>query len=152
MHMPNSENPIKKDTLFGLKNNSTACFRSFFLLDCVGALLTALMLALVLARFEPLFGMPSKVLYILAAVACAFATYSGFCYFFVARNWKPYLQLIALANLAYCLATFGLVLHYRHTLSALGWVYFGVEITVIGLLVHRELICASGADKNSGFR
>jgi hypothetical protein len=42
------------------------------LIDSLGALLSALILGLVLTRWESVFGMPKRVLYFLAAIAAVF--------------------------------------------------------------------------------
>jgi hypothetical protein len=44
-----------------------------FLVDAIGALLTAFFLFSILAQFESFFGMPSKILYLLSGIAfCLF--------------------------------------------------------------------------------
>lgn len=113
--------------------------RRLFLVDAAGAALTAVMLGFVLARFEPYFGMPVPVLYVLAAVAGAFVVYSACCYGFLKGDRRPYLRIIALANLVYCCMTVGLVLYYYSRLTALGVLYFSLELLVIACLVYVEL-------------
>ena len=113
--------------------------KQLFLLDGLGALLTAFLLGIVLVRLEPVIGMPAHLLYMLSAVACVFAVYSFSNVLFPKANWRPYLIAIAIANLVYCCLTLGLMIYLRHELSTLGKVYFTLEIAVIIGLVSMEL-------------
>jgi hypothetical protein len=88
-----------------LKNVS---YKNIFLIDGMGAVLTALLLSQLLARLVPVFGMPSAILYPLAAIAACFAIYSLLCHLLVKKNWKPFLRGIAVANTLYCLTDIGL--------------------------------------------
>ncbi len=120
-------------------DNLTSNPKRLFLLDSLGALLTAFLLGVILARFEAHFGMPAKVLYSLSALACVFALYSMVCYFWVRSQWRPFLKAIALANLTYCLLTIGLVVSFYQSLTILGILYFSGELIVIGVLSYIEL-------------
>ena len=51
-----------------------------FLVDGLGAMYSAAMLGLVLARFEKIFGMPKSTLYPLAFLALLFSVYSFGCF------------------------------------------------------------------------
>jgi hypothetical protein len=112
--------------------------KNIFLLDSVGAFLTAFLLGFVLIQFQDAFGMPQKILYILSAIALLFATYSLCCYLFVANKWHYYLNIIMIANTLYCCLTTGLIIYYFHKLTALGLTYFILEIVVILFLVYLE--------------
>ncbi len=113
-------------------------YRNFFLLDGIGAIVTAFMLAVVLGNFQPIFGMPNEILYWLAGAAVCFAFYSFSCYLFLKGNWKPFLQVIAIANTAYCLMTLMLGIVHRECLTLLGAGYFVGEIIVVMTLVRFE--------------
>lgn len=106
---------------------------TIFLLDGIGALVTAGLLLLILTRFEPLFGMPRNALRGLALMAFVYGVYSFTCY--LARNrWRPYLQIIALANLTYCLITLGLILVNYRQVTWVGVAYFvGETILILSL-------------------
>ena len=117
---------------------SNLSFKQVILIDGIGALVTALLLSLVLAQFEAVFGMPKQTLSILAAIACCFAIYSWFGYFFVDLNWRPYLKGIALANILYCLTTLVLVIYLYQSLTWLGVAYFLGEMGIILTLVYVE--------------
>jgi hypothetical protein len=83
-------------------NKMTVAPKQLFLMDSLGAVLSALLLGMVLTRFETAFGMPKKVLYFLAGLACICAVYSFSNYWRMKENWRSYLQAIAIANLLYC--------------------------------------------------
>ncbi len=113
------------------------------LLDGLGALLTLLFLIGILVPFEAYFGMPKNVLYSLAIVAGLFAIYSLGSYFFLKKNWSPFLRGIAVANLLYCVATLGLVVYHFEKLTVLGVGYFLLEMVIIVVLVVVELRVSS---------
>ena len=102
--------------------------KSLFLIDSLGGLLSALLLGVVLARFEAIFGMPQKVLYFLSCFAGVYATYSFVSYWLMKENWRPYLKGIAIANGLYCCLTIGLVIYHRKALTHWGLSYFLLEI------------------------
>jgi len=113
---------------------SNLTYRRLILIDGIGAVITALMLSQVLARFESVFGMPKKILFVLAGIAAGFAVYSILCHLLVRENWKPYLRGIAAANTGYCIVTLGLIINLFNTLTYLGIAYFvGEIILVLGL-------------------
>lgn len=112
--------------------------KKLLLLDGVGALTTALLLSQVLARFEPLFGMPKNVVFILSGVAGCFALYSITCHLIIKNNFERYLKVIITANLIYCVATCGLVIFHIQTLTWFGIAYFSGEIIIISMLVLAE--------------
>ena len=117
--------------------------KTLFLLDGIGALLSALFLGTVLVRFEAFFGMPRVVLYPLATIAGGFAVYSFCCYAFVIQNRPVFLRVIATANLLYGCVTVGLLVLYHQELTLWGWGYFLGELMIIGLLVALEFKAAS---------
>ena len=117
--------------------------KKIFLIDSFGALLSAFLLGVVLVRFESTFGMPRKVLYFLSITACIFAIYSFMSYLLIKENWKPYLKIIAFANLIYCCLTIGLTLYFNKEVTNLGLIYFLAEVSVVITLAIIELKSAS---------
>ena len=117
--------------------------KRLFLIDSLGAFLTAFLLGVILTRYEAYFGMPGKVLYPLSILAFVFCLYSMGCYFWVRSHWRPFLKAIALANLTYCLLTTGLVVSLYQSLTILGILYFSGELIVIGVLTYIELSAVS---------
>lgn len=118
-------------------NNLT--YKKLFLIDGIGAIVTALLLSQVLGRFEPFFGMPKPTLLILAAIAGCFAVYSLSCYWLVRKNESSFLLVIAIANTLYCILTAGLVFSLSNHLTFFGIAYFIGEIIVVMSLVGIEL-------------
>jgi nucleoside recognition membrane protein YjiH len=118
--------------------------RKLFLIDGFGAVLSAILLGLVLTSFKPWFGMPVKVLYILASLAVLFALYSFSCFLLNPRNWKPFLKVIAFINLGYYCLTLGLVYLYFADLTSLGLAYFLIEVLIVFVLAAVELNTAFG--------
>jgi predicted membrane-bound spermidine synthase len=112
--------------------------RKIFLIDALGAMLTATLLAFLLAPFEHFFGMPSHILYFLAMIAMIFACYSLACFFIVKHNWQLFLKIIAIANLMYCVLSVGLVVQYYQVITLWGIVYFSLEVILVVALVILE--------------
>ncbi|HMQ02493.1 MAG TPA: hypothetical protein PKD26_01070 [Pyrinomonadaceae bacterium] len=116
--------------------------KRIFLIDGIGALITATLLLAILAQFESTFGMPRRILFLLAGIACIFAVYSLACYIKLRDNWTPFLRAIAIANLAYCVLTLTMVIVYRAEVTRLGVAYFIAEISVVLSLAFYEFISA----------
>jgi hypothetical protein len=110
-----------------------------FIMDGSGALLDAFLLGVVLTSFEDVFGMPSSVLYVLSAMALLFAVYSLSCFYFVTRSWRRWLLVVVVANVLHGLLTIGLVVYHFQQLTALGLVFFVLEIFTLGLVVFLEV-------------
>ncbi|WP_462248677.1 hypothetical protein [Ekhidna sp.] len=113
--------------------------KNLFLIDGIGAAVSALFLGIVLTTLNDYIGMPLDVLYILAGLATLFATYSISCYFISPSNSCFYLKIIAYVNISYCMLTCILAyLHYK-SLMTLGWIYFVGEVLIIITIVRLEL-------------
>jgi hypothetical protein len=119
-------------------NNITSNPKHLFLLDSLGALLSAFLLGVALPSFQPIFGMPNKILYGLAALAFLFAIYSFWNHVRFKEHWRPYLRGIAVVNLLYCGLTAALVVYFRQELTKWGLLYFLLEMLVIIALVLVE--------------
>ena len=59
------------------------------------------------------------------------------------ENWKPYMKIIAVANLMYVCLTAGLIVYLYQKLTILGLTYFVLEIIVVIILAILELKTAS---------
>jgi hypothetical protein len=114
-----------------------------FLVDGVGAVLSAVGLGLVLPAWAGAVGAPTRVLYLLVLTASGLAACSLGCFWRTPTHWRPWLTGIAQANLLYCGLTAVLLLGYAPALTAWGAAYFGLEVTVIVLLACWELHTAS---------
>ena len=82
--------------------------KKLFLLDALGALLSAFFLGVLLPLFQVYVGVPLFLLYILAMLAAGLALYSFSCFLLVKR--KRYLHLLRMLNAAYCAFTLCLVI------------------------------------------
>lgn len=122
--------------------------KRLFLIDGLGALLTAFLIVAMLMRYIEIFGMPLKPLYFLSGIAFSYAIYSICCYLFIGRHWQAYLKLIAFANLLYCCVTITFVIYFYASITILGFIYFSVELIVISCLAAIELLTASHNSTN----
>lgn len=113
--------------------------RTLFLVDGIGAFITAFLLLAILRTFNDYVGMPRMALTSLSIIAAVFCLYSISCYFLLNDNWQPFLKAISVANLLYCCLTSGLVIYYYNSLTILGVIYFLAEIIIIVVLVYVEL-------------
>lgn len=112
--------------------------KRLFLIDAIGALLSAFMLGIVLTQLESMFGMPADVLFYLAILALLFSLYSFYFYYKVIRSQKIFLNIIATFNLLYSGLTLALVILNFDQLTALGVTYFILELIIVMALVITE--------------
>ncbi len=117
--------------------------KRLFLIDGLGALLSAFLLGVVLVQLESIFGIPAKALYILAFLPCIFAIYDFYCYLRVKKNQRYFLTAIALMNLMYCFVSIGVAFQHHQKITASGWVYIILEISILIVLISIELKTAS---------
>jgi len=113
--------------------------RKLFLVDGLGALVSAFLLGVVLVRLENIFGIPQSALYILAFVPCVFALYDFCCFFILKKNESAFLIVIGYANILYCLLSIGLAFCHHHSITYLGWTYLIVEIVIVLILAFTEI-------------
>lgn len=113
--------------------------KTVFLIDGLGAVLTAIILMAVLRHFNDYFGMPREALAILSIAALIFAVYSFSCFVFLDNNAQKLLRPIIVANLTYCVLTLSLVLYFYNRLTILGIAYFVGEVLIICGIVYMEL-------------
>jgi len=113
--------------------------KSVFLLDGIGALLTALSLGVILPLVPEWIGLAPSVLRALGGVGAIYAAYSLSRYFVGETTRGLWLRALMVANLAYCVLTATLVGLHFGSLEVLGVVYFGGEILIILALVALEL-------------
>ncbi len=113
--------------------------KSIFLLDGLGALLSAILLCIVLRTFNQYIGISKTTLTYLSWLAVLFSIYSLTCFFVLSNHWKPFLILISIANLLYGTLTLGIIIYNYHYITLIGIIYFLAEIAIIYLLVFIEL-------------
>ena len=113
--------------------------KTLFLIDSLGAFLTAFFLFVVMRSLNVYFGMPKIVLTYLSAIAGLFCIYSISCFLFLKERWTLFIRIIAVANFLYCVVTLGLLIKYYSLLTILGTTYFLTEIIIIASLGFVEL-------------
>jgi hypothetical protein len=118
-------------------SSATPTVRQLFLIDALGAAVTAAMLGVLLPALEAELGIPPPVLAPLSYAALGLCVYSAVC--FARRARPPFLLVVAAANTAYCLVTLGLVGTLWNRLTPLGVAYFLGEVVVILGLVGIEV-------------
>ena len=121
--------------------------KRLFLIDSLGAILTAFFLFVIMRQFNGYFGMPKTVLTYLSLIAICFCIYSTTCFLFLKGRWTPFIRLIGIANLLYCALTIGLLIKYYSLLTIIGITYFLIEIIIIYVLSYVELRVATEIKK-----
>lgn len=113
--------------------------KTLFLINSLGALLTALFLFVILRNFTPYIGMPKKVLNVLWPTAACFFFYSATCFILLKGKWTLFITIISFVNSLYCLLILILLFVYYKQLTNLGLAYFSLETAIICALVYIEL-------------
>lgn len=113
--------------------------RALFLIDSIGALITALVLFTVLRNLHAYFGLPQSVITILFSIASCFCFYSATCLIFLKKKWMLFLRIISFANILYCFLTIVFLFIYHRGVTILGFTYFLTETAVIFTLAYVEL-------------
>lgn len=122
--------------------------KTLFLIDSLGAILTAFFLFVIVRHFNEYFGMPETVSIYLSVVAACFFSYSITCFYFLKGNWTKFIMVISIANLLYCILTMLLLIVYYRTLTTIGITYLLTEITIVCGLVYIELNVAIEINRN----
>jgi hypothetical protein len=110
-----------------------------FLIDSIGAFLTALLLFVILKNLTYYFGMPTTNITLLSSLAACFCLYSAICFLFLKGKWKLFIKIISFANLLYCLLTLGFLFVNYNQITSLDLTYFLLEIVIICTIVYIEL-------------
>ncbi len=117
--------------------------KTLFLIDGLGALVSACSLGIILPRYEYLFGMPKSTLMILAALPCFFMAYDLFAYLFVKKRIASFLRGIAIINFCYCLVSIYFLYHHQEDLTSLGYIYFIIELLIVFSMILIEFKTAN---------
>lgn len=110
-----------------------------FLIDSIGAFLTALLLFVILKNLTYYFGMPKTNITLLFSIAACFCLYSAICFLFLKGKWKLFIKIISFANLLYSLLTLGFLFANYNQITNLDLTYFLLEIVIISAIVYIEL-------------
>ncbi|CAM1365166.1 conserved membrane protein of unknown function [Tenacibaculum soleae] len=113
--------------------------KKLFLIDAMGALLSAFLLGVVLVKFKNLFRVPVSVLYLLTLFPVIFAVYDILCYLKAKNNLKLFLKTIAYLNILYCFVSVVILLNRYKQITFLGYSYFLVEILIILTLANFQI-------------
>jgi len=112
--------------------------RRVFLMDGLGAVVSALALGVGLPAIQPLIGMPREVLLFLAAIPVGYAVYSFGCAARLPVKWPSWLRGIAMLNAAYAGLSVALLAAHAAQIQPLGWAYFVGEILLLSGLAPLE--------------
>lgn len=110
-----------------------------FIIDAIGALVTAITHGIILVEFRSDIGFEKETFYFLATIAAIYCIYSTINAIFQSFNWRRNLRIIALANIAFCLLTLGLVFYNFNKITLFGKVYFFTESVIVFGLAYFEL-------------
>lgn len=112
--------------------------RNIFLLDGIGALVSAIFTGLILPVFSERIGMPSWIMHCLALLPLTYSFYSLGC-FWLAKKTRPFmLKIIIIANLFYCLVS-GLIIFKYIGITGWGRLALACEIFIIFVVVSIEI-------------
>jgi hypothetical protein len=138
-----------KNTISKIIKQLSLMPKKLFLIDSLGALVTAFFLFIVLKDFNEYFGMPITILNYLSSIAACLCIYSITCFVIIKKNWIPFIRIISTANILYCILTIGLIILYQSQLTIFGKAYFLGEIAIILGLVYIELNVATSIKKSN---
>jgi hypothetical protein len=110
-----------------------------FLIDGIGAMLSAISLGIVLPKFQDLLGIPVQILYFLATFPILFLTYDFYNFFNQNVNISKELKGIALLNLLYSVLSIGLAIYHLEVFKKLGWTYIILEVFILFFLSYLQL-------------
>ncbi len=105
--------------------------KQLLIIDGLGALVSALTLGFILPQFESLFGIPEKLLHLLAIPPVVFFFIDMYGFISPPAKMKQLLKFIASANLAYCLLSLTLASTHYEKITLWGWGYLLIEVLVV---------------------
>lgn len=117
--------------------------RKLFLIDSVGAAVTALLTGVMLAQFESFFGVPAQTLYLLSIAPVLYAVYSLICYLRFPSSWRMLMRIIASANLLYVITVNVWMLFFQPGITGWGMIYFVGEFFIVAGIATIEFKTAA---------
>lgn len=111
--------------------------RTVFLLDGIGAALSALSTGIVLPNFSNQLGIPPKTLYLLTTFPLLYFFFSLSCYFLVQEIRKWMLGAILLGNGLYCIISVGIIV-FSPNMNTYGTLVLTLEILVVIVVMWIE--------------
>lgn len=112
--------------------------KRLFLIDVAGAAISAVMLGVILVKFQEYFGIPISTLYFLAFIPILFVLYDIYAFYQDEAQARVLMKGIALLNIMYCILSLGFAFFHSGTLTGLGWIYVIVEVMIILLIARVE--------------
>ncbi len=104
--------------------------RSVFLLDGIGALISAIFTGLVLPRLYHWTGLPPSVAYAMVIFPLVYSSYSFGCYLFLKTTKRVMLIAIIIANLFYCFVS-TVIIFILPSLTMWGSLILLAEIVIV---------------------
>jgi len=131
-----------------MDSKSTVSPKKLFIVDAVGALLSAFLLGVVLVMYEDIFGIPASTLYVLAILPLFFMAYDIFA--FRAEAWRQpkLLRGIAAINSSYCILSLGFAIFHFESVTIFGWAYVVAEILIVLFLAGIQFRVAQKMTSN----
>ena len=117
------------------------------MIDGFGAIISAVMLGIVLVKFEEYFGIPKSTLYFLASLSCFFAIYDFYSYLKIENKLAIFLKRIAIVNIIYCFLSIGVAFYHHERITYLGWSYVVLEIIIVLTIALIELKAVNNYNK-----
>ena len=113
--------------------------KNIFLVDAIGAFITAMLVYFVVGGLPDIFGLEPKICKTLGYIAFGFFIYSILNHLFVPKTkyFRIRLAIIVILNLAYCLFTLSYVFG-NEELTTIGRFYIIIEILIVLLVVGFE--------------
>ena len=111
--------------------------RQLFLIDGVGALVSAIMWGAVFAQFETITGFPTNTCYFLSVFPLLFIVFD-FASYQWAKNLSMNLRIIAMLNLGYALLSMIMLFMHVETITFFGYAYLFLELAIVLLLAGIE--------------
>ena len=118
-----------------------------FLLDGLGALISAYILGVVLVKFESIFRIPENTLYFLTIFPVFFALFDFYAFRKVKYKAAILLKIIAALNISYCFLSIIVAMVHADVISAYGWGYLALELAIILILAFIEYMTAKKIEK-----
>lgn len=118
-----------------------------FVIDAIGAALSAFLLGIVLPKFQTTVGIPSSTLTFLASFPVLFLVFDMFAYKSEVKNIKRNLFLIATLNIFYVAMSIFFLWFHQKDITSLGLVYFIGELVILIALVYLQVKVGNGIRK-----
>ncbi len=122
--------------------------KKLFLMDALGAAVSAISLGVVLVKLERVFGIPPNTLFILATFPILFILYDLFCLTKNKNDVRLFLKGIAIANILYCCLSIVMALYHFKIITIFGYLYILIEVIITFTLAVFEYKVASKLNEN----